>query len=182
MEGVSVRYLAELVGKTERRIRQINNDLPENEKLLEADDKGKYDPAIFVQRWVAYQIKQEGGNKESLDDIKAKHEKVKMEKSQIELGILKGEICKTEDMLQVWCMILKELSNGLLSIPHTLAPRLTNMENAREVEAVLEAEITAAMQGLAKTPYPEELKGYGFAKGMAAGNEHAGAAQEAEGE
>ena len=181
MEGVSVKYLAELAGKTERRIRQINNDLPDNEKLLEADDNGKYDPAFFVKRWVAYQIKQEGGKEESLDDIKAQHEKVKMEKSQIELGILKGEICMRADMMRLWGGMIKEMSGSLLSIPRTLAPRLTNIERPSEAEALLEQEVRAAMSALSKTPMPEEVKGDGPEGDMGANNGHARTAKEANG-
>ena len=50
------KELAELVGKTDRQIRNIDRDQDEGRKLLVKGEDGKYDAAVFVQRWVSLQV------------------------------------------------------------------------------------------------------------------------------
>lgn len=46
------KELAELVGRTDRQIRNINSALPEGQELLVKAAGGKYDAVAFVQRWI----------------------------------------------------------------------------------------------------------------------------------
>ena len=78
------KELANIAGYTYRRLYDIDRDLPEGKKLFEKSEDGKYDLALFVQRWVDYNISH---NTDSdiydLDEVKAKHEVIKAEKTQL---------------------------------------------------------------------------------------------------
>ena len=73
--GVSMtkKELATIAGYTYRRLYDIDRDLPEGKKLFVKGEGGKYDLAIFVQKWVEYNVAQETPDDwEDLDLVKAK--------------------------------------------------------------------------------------------------------------
>ena len=88
--------LASLTGYTYRRIYDIDRDLPPDKKLFVAGDGGKYDAAIFVQRWVDFKVNRETEDIEDLDVVKARHEAVKIEKTELEVARMRGALIKTE--------------------------------------------------------------------------------------
>ena len=74
--GVSMtkKELATIAGYTYRRLYDIDRDLPEGKKLFVKGEGEKYDLAIFVQKWVEYNVAQETPDDwEDLDLVKAKH-------------------------------------------------------------------------------------------------------------
>lgn len=156
---VSVEELGQAVDKSGRRIRQMDNDLPEKEKLLMKGEGGKYDLFFFIRQWSAYQVKQSGGGKElNLEDVKAQHEKLKMELTQMELDEKRGDLCSTTEIYMLWAEVLRNVTGKLMDIPSTVAPRITNMENAEEIEAAIERELRACLKMLSKTPMPKDVK------------------------
>lgn len=48
------KELAQIAGYTYRRLYDIDLSLPQEKKLFVKGDGGKYDLAVFVQRWVNY--------------------------------------------------------------------------------------------------------------------------------
>ncbi len=150
--------LAQLVDKSERRIRQIDSGLDEKEKLLKKGEGGKYDLFFFVKQWTEYNIKLKVGGKQlNLDDIKAQHEQLKMEVTQIELGKMRGDICSTEDVFKIWAELAKNVAGKLLGIPSALAPRITGLDNTEVVEAAIEKEIRESLREISRTPMPKGL-------------------------
>jgi phage terminase Nu1 subunit (DNA packaging protein) len=161
---LSADELGALVGFSGgRRIRQIDKDLPEKEKLLQKGEGGKYDLAFFVQQWAAYQVKQNGGKKDlDLGDIEAQHEQLKMEITQIKLDQMRGDICSTSEVYRLWAEVARTVTGKLMSIPSTLAPRITGMENTELVEAALDKEIRDCLAAVSRTPMPKDVMQIGF--------------------
>lgn len=161
---LSVVDLGSLVGYNgDRRIRQIDKELPEEEKLLKKGEGGKYDLAFFVQRWAAYQVKMHGGKKDlDLGDIEARHEQLKMELTQIKLDTLRGDICSTTEVFRLWAEVARTVSGKLLGIPSALAPRITGMDNTELVEAAIDKEIRDCLSAMAKTPMPKDVMQVGL--------------------
>ncbi len=154
----SVEELGELVGKSDRRIRQIDSELPDKEKLLKKGEGGKYDLFFFVKKWTEYSIKLKVGGKQlNLEDVKAQHELLKMEQTQIELGKTKGDICSTEEVYRLWADLARTVTGKLMSIPSMLAPRITGLENTEVVEAAIEREIRDSLTAISRTPMPKGL-------------------------
>ena len=83
MTGMTKKELATISGYTYRRLYDIDMSLPPDGKLFVECEDGKYDLAIFVQRWVKYNIDRETSEEADLDMVKAKHEIVKTRKTML---------------------------------------------------------------------------------------------------
>ena len=83
------KELASIAGYSYRRLHDIDTSLPANGKLFVKGEGGKYDLAIFVQRWVKYNVDTETADETSLDEVKAIHERVKTRKTELEVAHLK---------------------------------------------------------------------------------------------
>ena len=155
MEPMTKKELATLAGYTYRRMHDIDRDLPENEKLFQESGGGKYDPAVFVQRWVQYNVQREHGTTESLEDVKARHEQVKTRKTELEVARLAGELVAVEDVQRLWSDVVLTVQRNLLNLPHKVAPMVTMQENVEVIAAVIDEEIRRALEQMAETPLPE---------------------------
>lgn len=89
------KELAELVGLTDRHIRRIDQTLDPDEKLLVKAEDGGFDATVFVQRYVAMKVKEVTDGMENLDAVKARHEIVKTEKTQLEVARMRGNCWTT---------------------------------------------------------------------------------------
>ena len=86
------KELATVAGYTYRRLHDIDMGLPEDGKLFVKGEGGKYDLALFVQRWVRYNVDNETGDDQTLDEVKARHEIVKTRKTELEVARLVGKL------------------------------------------------------------------------------------------
>ena len=55
--SLTKKDLAEIAGRDQRRVAEIDKGLPEESKLFVAGKNGKYDLATFVQRWTDFNIR-----------------------------------------------------------------------------------------------------------------------------
>lgn len=151
--------LAELVGYSTRRLQQIDKTLDNEDKLFVYKKKGGLDPKIFIENWVKYQIDQqlddENKPKLALEQVKAEHEKLKMEKTSIEIRRIKGELLEASDVLQIWSEIIIALRNNLLNLGSTLAPRLSSETRAEKIKGLIDAEIRDRLNEIAEVELPE---------------------------
>lgn len=133
--------LAELAGYTYRRLYDIDKGLPEGEKLFVKSDGSGFDPCAFVQAWVKYNTEKDKEAEEGLDTIKAKHEAVKMAKTEIELRKMRGEVVEVEPTKRLWGNICTALTQSLLNIPSKVAPELVMVEDAESIRDRIDEEI-----------------------------------------
>lgn len=154
---MSRRQLADLAGYSYRRLYDIDKTLPKGEKLFVEGEGKKCDLAIFVQRWAAYSAKMAAGVAgTSLDDEKARHEKLKADKTEIEVGRMRGEYVSINDVVRLWTGITGVVVNRLVNLPKKLAPQLVMIEDAETAEAIMERDLRDALDMISKTPLPGE--------------------------
>jgi phage terminase Nu1 subunit (DNA packaging protein) len=148
------KELAELVGRTDRQIRNINGIADPDEKLLVKAENGKYDACVFVQRWCEMQVKKMTDGADDLDAVKARHEIVKTEKTQLEVARMRGELLDYRDVRKAWGDIANSVMNALLNIPGQVAPMIRGMESVEMISGILDGEIRRALENIADSPIP----------------------------
>lgn len=150
------KELANLAGYTFRRLFDIDNNLPEDKKLfVPSDNDGKYDLSMFVQRWAKYNADQVSEEDLSLDEIKALHEKVKMEKTEIEVQRLHGELLDANDVRKAWGNVAATVTQNMLRLAAKIAPQVAGLDNVDLISGIVDAEIRSVLNDIADTPVPE---------------------------
>ena len=98
--------LADLVGITYRQLYNINKKLSEEDEgktlFVKGEDAKKCDLAIFIRRWVDYNVSRVSVDAEDLDAVKAQHETVKMRKTQLEVDRMEGSLVDVQDVRKLW--------------------------------------------------------------------------------
>ena len=148
------KELGELVGRTDRQIRNINSTMDEEDTLLVKGPGGKYDAAVFVQRWVEMQVNKVTEGLDDLDAVKARHEIVKTEKTTLEVAKMRRELLEFRDVRKAWGDIANTVMNGLLNIPGQIAPMIRGMESVETISTIIDGEIRRALEGISNTPLP----------------------------
>lgn len=149
------KELASIAGYSYRRLHDIDTGLPQDGKLFVLGEDGKYDLAIFVQRWVKYNVKAETADDASLDEVKAIHERVKTRKTELEVAHLEGKLVDVQDIRKLWMTIANTVMQNLLRLPSKVAPRVTMMENVEVITGIIDAEVRNALNAIADTPLPQ---------------------------
>ena len=158
MMGYTKKELATVAGYTYRRLHDIDMGLPEGEKLFVKSEDGKYDLALFVQRWVKYNVGQEQGTDRTLDEVKADHEIVKMRKTELEVARMEGTLVDVGEIRRLWAGIAGTVTQNMLRLPSSVAPRLTMLKNPDVIAAILDEEIRASLTAIADTPLPSGVQ------------------------
>ena len=147
--GVKKQLLCEWAGYSPRRLREIDNALDAEHKLFVKDPDGGWSEAAFVQRWVGYNLNSALEGINDLDQVKAAHEKVKMQKTQLQVAAMNDNLVPVADVRRVWTNIAAGIKSKLLMIPGTLAHQLVRKEDAGEIEDRLKLAIREALDELA---------------------------------
>lgn len=154
-QSMTKKELANIAGYTYRRLHDIDRDLPDNKKLFVESEGGKYDLALFVQRWVKYNVENETGDEDDLDLVKARHEAVKMQKTELEVDKMRGQLVDVQDVRKLWGDIAATVTQNLLHLPTTLAPQLRMIENQEVISSVIDEGIRRVLNEIADTPLPD---------------------------
>ena len=89
-----------------------------------------------------------------LDEAKAIHEQVKIEKTRIEVARLQGELVDVNEVRRLWGTVAKTVSQNLLRLPGLLAEQVTGIKAKGAVEEIIDREIRKALEETADTPLP----------------------------
>ncbi|NLV58698.1 MAG: hypothetical protein GXY67_07990 [Clostridiales bacterium] len=157
--SLTKKELATVAGYTYRRLYDIDRDLPKEQKLFVEGEGGKYDLALFVQRWVAYCVDSQSGTDMDLDEVKAKHEQVKMAKSEIELARMRGEVVAVADVKRVWADIAHAVTQNMMLLPSKVAPVVVGMKSTMLISGVIEEAVREVLNLIADTPLPSQWMG-----------------------
>lgn len=158
LPGMTKKELATLAGYTYRRLHDIDLEQPKDKKLFvrsEADEK-KYDPAIFVQRWVAYNKNATEQENEELSVVKAQHERVKKEKTELEVARMKGEFVDVQEVHRLWGNITTIVRGRFVNLARKLAPALVMIDSPDRIEEIIDRDVRDALNMIANTPLPGE--------------------------
>lgn len=150
------KELATIAGYTYRRLHDIDMGLPENGKLFIKGEGGKYDLALFVQRWVQYNVDNETSSDQTLDEVKAKHEIVKTRKTELEVARLEGKLVDVQEIRRLWGGVANTVMQNMIRLPSKVAPRLVMQKNTEAISGILDEEIRDVLNQIADTPLPEE--------------------------
>lgn len=156
--GISLtkKELATVAGYTYRRLYDIDRDLPEGKKLFVKSEDGKYDLAIFVQKWVEYNVANEVSDDwQDLDLVKAKHEVVKTQKTELEVARMRGQLIDVTDVRRLWGDIANTVMRNLIHLPSKIAPMVQMMDNVELIASIIDEEIRKILEEIAETPLPE---------------------------
>ena len=148
------KELATVAGYTYRRLHDIDMSLPEDGKLFVKGEGGKYDLAIFVQRWVRYNVDNETGDDQTLDEVKAKHEIVKTRKTELEVARLEGKLVDVQEIRRLWGGVANTVMQNMLRLPSKVSPRLVMMKDVEMIASIMDAEIRDILTQIAETPLP----------------------------
>ena len=152
MPVMFVKELAALVGLTDRRLRQINEALDDDKKLIvRKEGEKRADLAMFVRRWADYKVSTVKKTGEiTLEEAKTEHELLKIQKTQIEVKRLQAEVVPVADVVALAQEIVAGTKNNLLHIPATLAPVLARIDDVEEIEEVMATAIRESLEDLSR--------------------------------
>jgi phage terminase Nu1 subunit (DNA packaging protein) len=150
------KELATIAGYTYRRLHDIDMGLPENGKLFVKGEGGKYDLALFVQRWVQYNVDNETGDDQTLDEVKAKHEIVKTRKTELEVARLEGKLVDVYEIRRLWGGVANTVMQNMLRLPSKVSPRLVMMKDVEMIASIIDGEIRDTLMQISETPLPLE--------------------------
>lgn len=153
--------LAELAGISYRQLYNINKKLSQEDEskalFVKGENAKKCDLAIFVQRWVEYNVERASVAADDLDAVKAQHESVKMRKTQLEVDRMEGTLVDVQEVRRMWGDIANTIMQSMIHLPSTLAPMVRGMENVEVIGNVIDTEIRKVLEGLSDTPLPAYL-------------------------
>ena len=153
--SMTKKELASIAGYTYRRLYDIDRDLPEGKKLFVAGEGGKYDLAVFVQKWVEYNVANEASEDWDLELVKAKHEAIKTQKTELEVARMRGQLVDVQDVRRLWGDIANTVTQNMLHLPSKLAPMLQMVESVDVIRGIIDEEIRKVLEEIAVTPLPE---------------------------
>lgn len=155
MITLTQKDLSELAGYTSRRLRDFDKELPEGKKLFVLRRDGKYDAAVFVQKWVDFCVARELAGIDDLDAVKAKHEIVKTQKTELEVARLRGQLIDVQDAKKLWGDIANTVMQNMLHLPNKVAPLLLMMDNVELIASIITDEMKRVLTAIADTPLPD---------------------------
>mgnify|MGYP007102084525 CR=1 FL=1 len=154
--SMTKKDLATVAGYTYRQLHNIDIGLPDDRKLFVKGEGDKYDLAIFVQRWVDYNVQREAPDGiEDLDLVKAKHEVVKIQKTELEVAKMRGVLIDVQDVRRLWGDVANTVMQNFIHLPSKVAPLMRMMDNTEAIAGIMEDEIRKILEGIAETPLPD---------------------------
>ncbi|GEA17753.1 hypothetical protein [Moorella sp. E306M] len=141
----STSELAEILGLTDRRIRQL-----EQAGIISKLSRGKFDLAASVKQYIAW-IK--ASSTESDEELDLKKEKTLLtranrQKVELELQIMRGELHRSEDVRRVMNDMLGAFRARCLAIPTKAAPRLQGQTDLAVIQDIIKKEVYEALMEL----------------------------------
>lgn len=146
MVEVSGDVLANCLGVTPRRVQVMAK-----EGILVKVRRGVYSLEPSVQGYIAYKLDcmEQSQKEKSLDEIRAAHEAWKMRKTQIAVRLMEGKVHRAEDVERLWTQCAAAVRSRLLGIPIKVSPEVAGMEDAGEIQKIIQREVAGALNELA---------------------------------
>lgn len=149
------KEIATAAGYSYHRLHEIDRDLPNDKKLFVQTESGKYDLAMFIQRWVAYNVGKNTRTEMSLEDAKAIHEQVKIEKTQLQVDRMRGILVDVNDVRRLWGNVVNTVVQNMIRLPSKIAGQVFMVDNMDIVSGIIDKEIRDVLNIIADTPLPD---------------------------
>lgn len=143
---ISTDDLARCLGITTRWVQRLARD-----QVVVKVKRGVYDLERSVQGYIEYKLEsmEQGQEEKSLDEIRADHEGWKMRKTQISVRLMEGKVHRAEDVERLWTQCAAAVRSRLLGIPIKVSPEVAGMEDAGEIQKIIQREVAEALNELA---------------------------------
>ena len=149
MKVVTGKVVADTLGLTERRIRQLRQDGIIKET---AYGSGLYRLAETVQAYIAFLTKGETNDNNAALNLakeKALLMRAKRESEEYDLMLKRGDLHQTEEIRQIISGMLANFRSRLLSIPSKASPELAVKSDKAEIFEILKRLVDEALNELA---------------------------------
>lgn len=135
------KAVAEWLGLTERRVRQLRD-----EGVIQEKSHGLYDMRTTVTRYILFIRK--GNSKADLNDERAMLTRAKREAADMENKVRRGELHSAEDIEKGIKTMCLNIRSRFLTLPAKLAPTLAKMGSQAQIFDELKKAIDEALEEL----------------------------------
>lgn len=151
LEGIFVtaKVMGEIIGVTDRQIRNLAND-----GMIPRMANGSYEliPALngYIENLKVGQReeKTEIRKEEKFQEEKYLHERAKRQKTELQLGQMKGELHSADAVREVMTDMLSNFKAQILAMPTKAAPTLIGRSEISVIEDLLKDEVLAILMEL----------------------------------
>lgn len=144
IQTATTAEISEILGLSKRRIGQLTE-----ENALVKVARGTYDLTKSIQAYIQYQIDKNKSHGElNKTQEEALWTKVRRQKSELELKIMRGDLHRSGDVEYVMNHMLGSFRSQLLAFPTKVAPQVVGKEEVMVVKEILKTEINALMEEL----------------------------------
>lgn len=142
---VGLKDLAEWLKLTQRRVIQLVD-----EDVIPKAGRGKYPLRACVTNYIVYLRKQAEGttSKSELTEEKLLTARVKRKRRELEYAEYEGRLIDIESHKAAMAEAFDFVRSNIRNLPGTLAPRLVGMDDARDIQRVLVAEVDEALRAI----------------------------------
>jgi len=143
---VTTKEIAEILGLSDRRIRQL-----ENEGSLVKISRGRFDLPASIQRYIET-IREQNQSAEELDLNKEKTllTRANRQKVEIELKIMQGDLHRSEDVESVMNNMIASSRAQLLTLPRKVAPLVLGQKDVDAIQNIIKKYVYEALQELSE--------------------------------
>lgn len=143
-QEIGTGELAKLVGKSDRWIRQLTS-----QGILAQSGRGKYKLGVTLSAYIEHMSGGKAGEEKlSHADVKAEHEMLKKEKTEMQLQQMRGELHSSDHVRALMGEMILSAKSKLLSIPVRVSTQLEG-ESSKSIEKRLNEEINNVLSVLA---------------------------------
>jgi hypothetical protein len=109
---------------------------------------------MFVQRWVDYNVRIAADATEDLEVVKARHEAVKIEKTELEVAKMRGQLVDVQDVKRLWGDVANTVTQNMIHVASKVAPLVRMMESTEAIAGIIDGEVRSALMEISRTPLP----------------------------
>ena len=165
---VSIDELAQLVGVSDRRIRQLQQEgVIKAEPKNNAKEPARYEFARSIIQIVRYYREKSDSRRssesEEMADEKLRQTAAKRKLDEIKLAQAQGEMHRTADIEKVFGAMFTRLRVNLMALPMGMAPMLRDQKNIPEIAGIIEERIGRALSELSHFDFDTFKKNGGTA-------------------
>jgi phage terminase Nu1 subunit (DNA packaging protein) len=147
---VNAATLGAVLGISRASIANLATD-----RVLPRASRGEFGLAACVQAYIRHKLLQAGAadvGTKTLVAERSRLAKFKADQAEREAQIETGELINVNDVDAAWQTVVRTIHSRLLVIPTKVAPRISSLTSAVEVQTLLQKELNAALAGIATTP------------------------------
>jgi phage terminase Nu1 subunit (DNA packaging protein) len=149
-DTVNAAELGRVLGISRASIANLATD-----RVLPRASRGMFGLAACVQAYIRHKLLQAGAadiGTKTLVAERSRLAKFKADAAEREGQIETGELVNVNDVDAAWQMVVRTINSRLLLIPTKVAPRVSTLTTAAEVQTLLQKELHAALAGIANSP------------------------------